>query len=324
LLHAHFGSAPATVALLLSYWLRCPFGFSVHARDLYAERNALAGKARRASHVISCSEVAAEDLRSRLPAELRSRVELHHHGLDLELWQPRHGANERTDEALILAVGRFEAKKGFAHLVDACAVLARDGFRFRCELIGAGREERRLARRIRRRGLEDRVRIVAWYSPPRLREHYATASVLAVPSVIDADGDRDGIPNVLIEALACGVPVVASSIASLERLLGPARAARLTPPGDGDALAHALRQVCTDAVLARSLAENGRRLVEARFDLRRNARELRARLARSAVSPIQPGAVPEEPRPRPTAHRWRIISSAVEGSSRRGPDRLPS
>ncbi len=282
LIHAHFASTPATLALLLASWLELPWGFSCHASDIYAETVHLALKARRADHVIACSEVLAEDVRSRLPSQLHPRIHTVHHGLNLETW--RSGETRRASEAvpLILAAGRFEPKKGFETLVDACALMRDDGFRFRCELIGTGREASRLAQRIAARRLEPLLRIVPWRSPAELRKTYAHAALLAVPSVIAADGNRDNIPNVLVEALACGLPVVASALPAIECLLSTAHAGRLVQPGNPSALAQAIRGVVSDTELTGRLRNNGRRLVEERFDQVANAKRLLSLFAQSS------------------------------------------
>ena len=274
LIHAHFASAPATVGLLLAGWMQRPWGFSCHASDIYAETNHLAFKARRANQVIACSQVLADDIRRRLPAELHRRVHTVHHGLDLDKWQRAEAPPGVAAEPLILGVGRFVPKKGFAVLVEACAVLRDEGFRFRCELIGAGPEEPSLARRIATLSLAARIRIMPWCPPSALRQAYARASVLAVPSVIAADGNRDNIPNAMLEALACEVPVVASALPAVEQILSSSHAGRLAPPGDPKALAAAIREVCSDIELSRRLRENGRQLVEEQFDQTANARQL--------------------------------------------------
>ena len=282
LIHSHFASTSATLGLLLASWLELPWGFSCHASDIYAETVHLALKARRADHIIACSEVLADDVGSRLPSQLHSRIHTVHHGLDLEIW--RGGEDRRGSEALplILAAGRFEPKKGFDTLIEACALLRDESFRFRCELIGAGREASQLAQRIAAHGLQPLLRLVPWRSPAELRETYAHAALLAVPSVVAAGGDRDNIPNVLVEALACGLPVVASALPAIERLLSTAHAGRLVPPGDPPALAKAIRDVVSDNELTRRLRDNGRRLVEERFEQVANAKRLVAIFAQSA------------------------------------------
>lgn len=283
IIHAHFASAPTTMGLLLSHWCVRPFGFSVHARDLYGERNNLPAKAARARHVIACSNVAAQDIRRLLPDHLASRVHAIPHGVESPATSSRCSAEGRSGEPLILAVGRFEEKKGFDVLVDACAILRDKGVGFRCDIVGAGQEEGALRDRIHAHGLMDRVSIVAWQSQDGLASCYARASALAVPSVVAANGDRDNIPNVILEGMANDVPVIASDLPALVDVLGPTKAAILVSSGDRLALANGLCELLDDRSLVEGLRARGRQLVRKEFDLQTNAQRLLDELVRSAV-----------------------------------------
>jgi colanic acid/amylovoran biosynthesis glycosyltransferase len=281
IIHAHFASAPTTLGLLLSHWFVRPFGFSVHAYDVYAERNNLSAKAARARHVIACSNVAANDIRSLLPAHLASRVHAIPHGVESPATSSRDSAERRSGEPLILAVGRFEAKKGFGVLVDACGLLRDKGVAFRCEIVGAGLEEGALRDRIHAHRLMNRVRIIPWQSQDELACYYDRADALAVPSVVTAKGDRDNIPNVILEGMASGVPVIASDLPALMDVLGPTKAAILVSSGDASALADGLCELLNDRSLAEGLRARGRQLVRKEFDLHTNAHRLLDELVKS-------------------------------------------
>jgi glycosyltransferase involved in cell wall biosynthesis len=182
---------------------------------------------------------------------------------------------------LIVAVGRFERKKGFPVLVAACDLLCRRGILFRCELIGQGPEERTLREQIEAFNLSSQVHLIPWQTPEQLRAAYCGASVLAVPSVVADDGDRDNIPNVILEGLACGLPVVASSLPAINDVFGPAAAIELVPPGDPDLLAQALLRVCSDPLLTAGLRQRGRDVLHQHFDRENNNRQLLAVLSES-------------------------------------------
>lgn len=273
IIHAHFGSAPATVALLLGDWLDRPWGFSVHAHDFYAESIALSAKVDRAAHLFACSNTLADDVRRKLPTRLHAKVHTVLHGIDLDFW--RSGGSPSTREtAVVLGVGRFEPKKGLEFLVEACVMLKNTGFAIRCDLIGDGPERERLAQLIATRGMRDVVCLLPWCTPEELQGHFRSASALAVPSVIAEDGDRDNIPNVVIEALACELPVVAAGQPALQAVLLPANAGLLFEPGDVAGLAERLRRVCLDAELRHELRKNGLRLVRERWDVRSTSQRI--------------------------------------------------
>lgn len=280
IIHAHFASAPSTLGLLLARWIGCSFGFSVHARDLYAEQNNLALKVSLAAHVVTCSKAAANDLCGRLPEQLHARVHTIYHGLNLEAMRPCRA--DRCSKPVILAVGRFEAKKGFEYLIQACAILRDEGFAFQCEIVGSGSRIAVLQGLIRACRLQHLVQICGWLSQPDLASCYGRASVLAVSSVVADDGDRDNIPNTILEALAYGTPIVASDLPAIREVLGPARAAILVAPRDARSLATGLRQACSDMSLANGLTQRGRVLVAQSFESRSNARPLLELLTRGA------------------------------------------
>jgi glycosyltransferase involved in cell wall biosynthesis len=283
-IHAHFASAPATLGLLLSVSLRLPFSFSTHAGDLYAERIDFPAKAAYATCIFACSRTAAEDLRKQLPADLRSRIHVIYHGIEIAALASSRAEVSLPDGPLILAVGRFVPKKGFDHLVQACGLLRDEGIAFQCEIVGEGSGTAALRDQIKALRLGDRVRLVQWCPQAELAKHYLRAAVLAVPSVVAPDGDRDNIPNVILEALAQGVPVVASALPAIDEVLGPAGAGILVPPQDVQALANGLRRVCLDQGVARRLRERGLDLVAREFDLHANVRRLLEQVRAAAAS----------------------------------------
>lgn len=278
--HAHFATTPATFALLLSRLLGRPMGLSVHAKDLYADRAHLALKAACSSYLLACSESTAHDLRERCDPADRGRVRTVYHGVDLDRWRRELPPAEPLR---ILAVGRLQVKKGFETLVDACAELHRGGETFQCEIVGAGPLEETLRGAIARRGLGGQVTLTGWLGPEELRRRYERASVLAVPSVVAPDGDRDNIPNVVLEALAMEVVVVASSLPGIAEVVVDQKTGLLVPPGDARALARALVRTRDEGLRAR-LATAGRARVAALFDLDRTAAQVQ-RAIEDALSP---------------------------------------
>jgi glycosyltransferase involved in cell wall biosynthesis len=282
LIHAHFAGRAAEQAAVLARWLGVPWGLSVHAHDVYAAPSALADFTATAAHVITCSEIAAADVRALLPGVQRQRVRRCHHGVDLGYWQQRRAWASRIAPPIVLAIGRLEPKKGFVHLVGACSLLRSRGVHFSCVIVGDGTQSEFLRNEVAARGLEDCVRFAGWQSEDAVREQLLGATALAVPSVISGDGDRDNIPNVVVEALASGTPIVASALPALDALLRPHRAALLVPAGDAAALAHALADVLDDPRLREQLGHNGADLARSEFDLARNTRKLAAILVESA------------------------------------------
>jgi glycosyltransferase involved in cell wall biosynthesis len=270
LIHAHFGLAPAVVARFLGFFLGRPWGVSVHARDIYVTPEATAARLRGASHVVACSARAAADVQALLPQG--PDVQVVHHGLTLESWPPRPTDPGGGGPPQVLAVGRLVPKKGFDVLVQACARLKHWLPDLRCTIVGAGDQGAEL--RALAHQLEAPVRILPWQSESALKELYRQATVLAVPCRVADDADRDNIPNVVVEAMATGLPVVAGAIPSLVELFRDSRAALLVPSDAPVELASAIAGVCREPSLATQLAFKGREFVEVRFDQGRNVQGL--------------------------------------------------
>jgi colanic acid/amylovoran biosynthesis glycosyltransferase len=187
------------------------------------------------------------------------------HGVDLARFAPRPARRDGT--VALLAVGRLVEKKGFHVLVDAVSHLRAP---FRLRIVGDGPERRRLEDEVARRGVEADVSLVGPLTHAELPGEYAAADVLVAPSVADATGDRDGLPNVVLEAMASGLPVVGGDVGSIASAVG-SESGLLVPPGDAAALARALELLAAQPGLRDRLGRGARALAEREFDLERCA-----------------------------------------------------
>ena len=262
--HGYFAHRPAKVAALVAGQLGMPYGFSIHARDARkVTPGELADRACAAAGVIACNP----DVAHELPAQ-GARVFVAPHGVDLRRFHPqdRAGHTVRADgePPRILAVGRLVPKKGFDVLIAAVARLA---FPVDVRIIGDGPERERLATLIAAAGLDDRVRLCPGLTHAELPAAYAGADIVAVPSVVDQTGDRDGLPNVLLEAMASARPVVASDAGAISSAITSGDTGLLVPPGDPAALAEALKTLTARPALRRRLGQRGRQRVETEFAL---------------------------------------------------------
>ncbi|MEE6272348.1 glycosyltransferase [Georgenia sp. MJ206] len=274
-LHAHFGSVATTVARLAARLAGVGYSFTAHAKDIFHEDVDAADLRRKladAAAVVTVSEYNLDFLRAAFPDATRRLVRLYN-GLDLERFAYRPPL-ERAP--VVVAVGRFVEKKGFAHLVDAIALLACRGSDVRLELVGSGAEEDALRERVSAHGLDARVTFHGPLPQRQVADVVSRAAVLAAPCVVGADGNRDGLPTVVLEALALGTPCVATPVTGMPEAVAHGRTGLLVPEADALALAAALERVLTEPGSALRYAETGRALVEERFDVRRNAADLLA------------------------------------------------
>lgn len=276
--HAHYATHPALAAWVVRRLTGTPYSFTVHAHDLYVKRPMLRRKVREAAFVRAISRY-NRDLLARLYGRDAERTVVIHTGTDPDRFRPRPRAR-RDGPFTCVCVASLQDYKGQRYLIEACARLRDAGRPLRCLLVGEGEERPRLEALVRRLGLEDVVAFRGAQPAERVAETVASADVAVLPSVTTPSGKQEGIPVALMEALAAGVPVVASRLSGIPELVEDGVGGLLVPQRDPAALAAALARLQDDPMLRRSLAANGRRRVLEAFDLRRNAAALAAQLAR--------------------------------------------
>jgi len=262
--HGYFAHQPAAVAERAAAALDVPFSFSVHALDARKVDPAELRRRCRAAALVTTCNADTTDAIVRVggrPVELP-------HGVDLTRFRPTPPPADRRPVEL-LAVGRLVEKKGFVHLIEAMAGLDAEA---RLRIVGDGPLGPDLQARIEQLGLSGTVELIGRRTHHELPGLYAAADAVVVPSVVDRAGDRDGLPNVVLEAMAAGRPVVATTVAAIPCAVlagGDDDTGLLVPPADPTALRLALRTLCLDPARRHQLGVNGRRRAEDRFDLGR-------------------------------------------------------
>jgi colanic acid/amylovoran biosynthesis glycosyltransferase len=271
--HCHFSNHPAAAGFVINRLTGIPYSFTAHGFDLHVDRHMLCEKVAEAAFVVAVSEYNRKLILEECGERSRSRLTVIHCGVDTGLFRPReHAAAARPFS--ILCVGTLHEVKGQAYLVEACRLLVEAGVDVTCTLVGDGRDRTALVRQIATAGLEGRVAVAGPRTRADVAELLGRAHVLVSPSVPTAEGKREGIPVVLMEAMASGVPVVASGISGIPELVEDGKTGLLVPPRDPSTLASALRRLHDDPALRESLARAGREMVEREFDVRKNAGDL--------------------------------------------------
>jgi len=269
--HAHFASMPATVGLLLAHVLETTFSFSAHARDLFTNEALLVDrKLREAEFVVVCTQYGLEHLRRQHPVSSSNRLNLIYHGVDVVELMPRPERRPSDEPPMILSVGRLVEKKGFPILLQAAAILRKRGVEFTLRIVGDGPDGEDLRHLAAGLALSDCVRFEGALPQERLMEIFPRAALFTLASVVASDGDRDGLPNVLLEALALGVPVVSMRVSAIPELIEHEETGLLARPGDPDDLADQMERMLFDEELRAKVIEQGRMAVVTRFDVREN------------------------------------------------------
>jgi glycosyltransferase involved in cell wall biosynthesis len=258
--HGYFAHTPAKIAALAARQLGVSYGFSVHARDARkVTPTTLAERAHGAACVVACNTDVAQAIE-----RTGAQVHLLPHGVSLTRFRPRPEPESET--LRLLAVGRLVEKKGFHVLIAAAAQLK---FPFHLRIIGEGPERARLRALINAHGLTQHISLAGALTHAELPTAYAETHVVVVPSIQDQMGDRDGLPNVVLEALACARPVVASRISAIGCAVVHDETGLLVSPGDPYALAAALAQLATKPALRARLGHCGRARVERDYEVGR-------------------------------------------------------
>jgi glycosyltransferase involved in cell wall biosynthesis len=268
-LHAHFAHSPASVALYASELSGLAFSFTAHAKDIYtSDPEQLREKIARARFVVTCTEYNRRHLLA-LAEGLKTPIHRIYHGIDTGLFDNGHAA--RTDAAppyQVLSVARLIAKKGIPTVLRAVRHLQDRGVRLSYTLIGDGQAREEILGLIRQLGLGPVCRWLGTHPHHVVLEHYRRADLFVLGCEVAADGDRDGIPNVLFEAMAMGVPVVATGVSAIPELVESERTGLLVPPGRPEALADAMHAMLTDAGLRQRVIPAARQRVLRDFDNR--------------------------------------------------------
>lgn len=271
--HAHFASSATSVARFVYELTGVGYSFTAHAKDIYIDSvspDVLARKMTNARFVVTVSDYNEAHLSSLAPDVPIVRI---YNGLDLAQFSP-NGTRPAAGVPLILAVGRLVEKKGFDDLIRACAILRERNVAFHCKIIGTGNEEAKLRALIAELRLQDLVDLPGPMPREELISLYPQASIFVAPCVIGSDGNRDGLPTVLIEAMALNVPVISTPITGIPELVRHQETGQIVAPNAPDELASAIERALVDHTWAQEMATRGRLLVEERFDLRRNVAQL--------------------------------------------------
>lgn len=274
-IHSGWANGPATAAWVASRMSGIPFSFTGRAGDIYPEDGILREKAADALFIRTNNAANTHWLSSFCPPDQQSKVKLVYNSFSFSNKAPR-GKSSFKAPYRILAVGRFVRTKGFPELLTAMARLRRENFPVELTLVGDGAWRGRIERLRSRLRLETCVHMTGFVPNDALAKHMAEHDVLVVPSVVHGNGDRDGIPNVIMEALSLELPVVATDVCGINEVIRNGKTGLLVPQRDPRKLAEAIRKMLGDDAAATRMARAGCRLVARMFDSRANSEKLRS------------------------------------------------
>lgn len=272
-IHAHFANHPAVAAMIVSEFTGIPYSFTGHGSDLHVDQKMLERKVRLARFAVTVSYYNKNFIVQTCGETVRDKICVIHCGVDTRVFVPRRSLG-RHGPLRILCVASLEEVKGHMYLLQACRLLADDGILFVCSLVGDGPLRRRIARQIADLGLRGKVFLRGALARPEVRTMLEEADVFVLPSVPTRSGKREGIPVALMEAMAAGVPVIASDLSGIPELVQNGVSGELVKPRDSRGIAKAVKGYLRDVELRKRVRHQGRQRVEAQFDLEKNAAKL--------------------------------------------------
>lgn len=272
-IHAGFLSRPACIALAVSGLAKLPFSISAHARDIFVEAGALNLKAKKAKFITCCTKQGLEYLKTKIDSKYHDKLILNYHGIELNR---QNDARKKTSEKsdFIIAVGRLVEKKGFSYLIEAFAEVVKKYPNISLIIAGDGPEKKQIESQIKSCQLSGSVQLTGWLDNDHVLKLIAQAKILIVPSIIDHDGDRDGIPNVILEAFSVGTPVIASNLAGISEAVINESTGLLVKPGNKHELIESIEKLLTDKNIAALLTDNAKKMLADNFNIENNCAKL--------------------------------------------------
>ncbi len=275
-LHAHFASLPAYVAMLANLISGISYSFTAHAKDIYnyqINQELLKDKIQKAQFVITVSEFNRLHLLNLYGNGNEPKIKVVYNGINLNLFSP-DGQIPRQNN-LILTVGRLVPKKGFEDLIEACSILKNQAQNFICKIVGAGELEPVLRQKIVEKNLHGEVELTGPKTQIEVIELLKQATLFCLPCVIAPDGNRDGLPTVLLEALAMGLPAVSTKLTGVPEIIDHNQDGLLVEPNSPVELSESLRILLKDSALREKFSKNGIAKAKQKFNIANNVRILK-------------------------------------------------
>lgn len=268
-IHAHFCNHPAVVAMIINRLTSIPFSFTAHGSDLHVEKRMLDKKVKASAFAVTVSYFNKEAMVKACGDWAHDKVHVIRCGIDTEVFVP-NTEQETNGKLKVICIGSFEEVKGHKYLVEACQKLHERGIDFVCDFIGDGPVRKQVSEQIAATGLDNKIIIHGPKPRQEVVRMLKNADIKVLPSVPTAKGKREGVPVVLMEAMAMALPVVSSQLSGIPELVDDGKTGVLVPPRDVIGIANALQSLYEEPELRRKLGQAGREKVMREFNLKTN------------------------------------------------------
>lgn len=281
IVHGYWATFPATSAIIISRLTGIPFSFTGHAHDIYLDTTMLIEKMLKARFVATCTannktyllSLAKKKISSEDYDKLEQKICINYHGVNLSKFKRDRKKSKKSEDSKIsiLSVGSLLKCKGFDILIDACETLLQNNLNFHCTIVGGGPLKDQLTKQIENSNLINNVTITGNLTQEELLPYFKTADVFALPVRLEIHW---GIPNVLIEAIASGVPVITTNLPSISELIQDGRTGFVIPEKNPKLLAEKITEIVKNPHLHKTIVDNAYQVVNSNFDRSKNAANL--------------------------------------------------
>ena len=272
-IHAHFAVGAASTAMIIARLIGTTFSFTAH-NTFFTDRILIRDKIREALFIPVISEFSKDYLRRFVPGETHEdKCHIVRCGISMDAFPPRE-SRDFHESPCILFVAQLAERKGAPYLVEACDLLTSWQVRFRCIIAGDGPQRDELETMVRKKGLEDLVSLPGAVFQEKVRELLMAADIFTIPCITAQNGDMDGIPVSLMEAMAMEIPTVSTYVSGIPELISNEVSGLLTEEKNAEALADSLQRLIENKDFTRKLGKNARKKIASEFDLEKNAARL--------------------------------------------------
>jgi glycosyltransferase involved in cell wall biosynthesis len=266
--HAHFAFITADIAKQLSGLLDINFSVTAHAQDIYTSPDRIKQFSNDALFLVTCTEYNRKYINEITDFKFQDRIYKVYHGLDASKWENNYVFRKLGGSIInIICVARLVEKKGIIYLLRAIKILVESGIDIKCTIVGEGPLKTQFDKYIKESGISKYVQILGFMHQDNVKEYICRSDMFVLPCIVADNGDMDGLPNVILEAMALNIPVISTSISAIPEVIDDRFNGLLVKEKDEEAIANAIMELVKDEKLYERIKNNSRTKLLDEFDI---------------------------------------------------------
>jgi len=270
-IHAHWATFPTLTAVIINKLTIIPFSFTAHANDIFTDLQNIKTYSNNAKKVITISNYNKKYMIDRFGIN-KDKIEVIHCGVNLYKFKPIK--SNKCNKLNILSIARLTEKKGIKYLIEACKILEGKRINFECVILGEGPRKKNLQKLINIYKLNKNVKLIGHATQEEILKEFKKCNIFILPCIEARNGDRDGIPVSLMEAMALGVPAISTHISGIPELIKNEFNGILIPPKNSKTLSEAIIKLKNDLYLFKKISKNSPIIIKKHFNIKKNIKKL--------------------------------------------------